>query len=73
MNISEEQAIDLVRNVFTTDDLSLKEAFDEFCLYAAMLNADYLCSYETQLRKNNEELDRAIYAAVMSILPQEDA
>ena len=71
--MNEELALDIVRNVFRSDDERIKDAFNDFIVQVLIMQPNFAVTAESIQRKYNEDRDRAINDAVASVLYRENA
>lgn len=60
MNITEEQAIDIVRTVFRSNDLPLKDAFNDFITHTLLMNPNATVTPESIRRAQKKARAAAI-------------
>ena len=60
MNITEEQAINIVRTVFRSKDSNLKDAFDDFITHVLLMNPNATVTQESIRRAQKKALIEAI-------------
>jgi hypothetical protein len=70
--MNEELALDIVRNVFRSNDERLKDAFNDFIVQVLIMQPNFAVTAESIQRKYSEDIDRAIDAAVASVLYREN-